>query len=133
MGLKHTNKEPFCPSCEEKLKQADVKLREWFDDMREHFPTMHISCSYRGEKEQNEAVAQGKSKAVYPKSAHNKINEKGEPQAKALDIFELTAENTAKFDLEFYLKLWRASKFKYPLIWGGNFKSLGDSNHFELV
>ena len=132
MGLHHTNAELFCPLCEEKLKQAHAELHRWFYDMKEKFPQLHISCSYRGEKEQNQAVSQGKSKAKYPASAHNKTNEKGEPEARALDVFELK-DGKACFDSDFYVKLWKNSKQDFCMIWGGNFKSLGDANHFQLV
>lgn len=112
---------------------AHPALTIWFKAMREHFSTVHIYCSYRGLEEQNKAFKDGRSKLSYPYSKHNKTDEAGKPRAEALDLFQLTEERIAQFPYKFYERIALLSKDrKDPIRWGGTFKTLGDSNHFEL-
>lgn len=87
---------------------------------------MHVACAYRNKEAQNIAFTQGDSKLPWPQSKHNLM------PAKALDIFQ-QVEGRAIFDPIFCAKLNAESRLAdFPLRWGGEFKSLGDSGHFEL-
>lgn len=133
MSTLHHTKDAQCPMCEDKLKTADPELADWFHEMKKQFPQIHISCSWRGKTEQDKAFAEGKSKLKFPESPHNKAYPDGKPCSQALDIFALTQEGEAIFPKALYQKLWQVSKKDYAMIWGGNFQSIGDANHFQLA
>lgn len=133
MSTLHHTRDVKCPMCEDKLKTADPKIKDWFYDMKTKFPQLHISCSWRGKDEQDRAFKEGKSKLKFPESPHNKSDATGKPASQALDVFTLSEEGQAQFLQKFYLKLWQETKKDYAMIWGGNFKSLGDANHFQLA
>jgi hypothetical protein len=112
--------------CQEKLALAHPKLVAWFCAAKTRNPSMHVSWSYRDETSQKNAFAIGASKLHYPMSAHNK-----EP-AMALDIFQIDDSGKAVFDPVFCAKLAdEIRRANLPFIWGGNFKSLGDNDHFQ--
>jgi peptidoglycan L-alanyl-D-glutamate endopeptidase CwlK len=62
-----------------KLKQADIKLQTLLNEAIKYID-FTILCTYRGEKEQNEAYNHGKSKLQFPNSKHNSM------PSKAVDI-----------------------------------------------
>lgn len=62
-----------------KLKQADLKLQTLLNEAIKYID-FTIVCTYRGEKEQNEAYNKGNSKLQFPKSKHNSM------PSKAVDI-----------------------------------------------
>ena len=47
---------------------------------------MTVLCGWRGEFDQNKAVADGASKTPWPRSAHNKTDELGRPRSEAADV-----------------------------------------------
>lgn len=125
---------PICPGCETKLKDAHPIISEWF---REHVKPKHldchISCSFRGEKDQNEAKALGKSQLAWPLSAHNKSDDQGNPCAIALDLFELASNGMAVWRYKYFREIAQECEgLDISIRWGGTFKSLGDYCHFEL-
>lgn len=124
---KHTN-DAVCPLCEEKLRDADSVIADWFrNQVKPKWPTAHISWAYRGEAEQNKAYELGYSKAKYPNSLHN-LN-----PSRALDLFELD-EGKAKFNPLFFAAINEMNeKLKIKIRWGGKFKKLADYSHFELA
>lgn len=124
--LHHTS-DAFCPSCEDKLKQAHGELITWFRWAKGKYPTLHISWSHRDQQAQEEAYAQGRSHAHFPASPHNKL------PSLALDIFQINDQGRAVWDSVFCAKLADETlKEKLPIIWGGHFKSLGDNDHFQV-
>lgn len=130
---KHENHsiEKLCPSCAEKLLDADIRLRNWFlETVNPKFPNAHISWSYRDAENQNKAFAQSRTNFVYPLSPHNKTNNIGKPYARALDLFKLTEDGKADFPFDFYKSI--SELITKDMKWGGNFKHLGDSDHFQL-
>lgn len=132
-GLHHQSGS-VCGLCVGKLDQAAPELRRWFKEMKAIFPTLHVSCAYRGKEEQNKAFASGKSKLKFPESRHNAVDRDGRPAARALDVFSLTEEGIASFAAPFYEAIWKECKKRQDcVVWGGNWKSLGDANHFELI
>ena len=121
--IPHHTSEPVCPLCEQKLSAAHEKLIEWFHDLKSRHPDVHISWSFRDETSQEQAFQDGKTKLHFPLSAHNK------QPAMALDIFQIDDSGKAKWDPVFCAKVAQES----PLLrWGGDWKSLGDRDHFEL-
>jgi hypothetical protein len=133
MNVPHTS-DPTCPSCETKLCQAHVSLRDWFHKVKAANPNVHISWSYRGQEDQEKAFQEGKSKLHYPDSAHNKVGQDEQPCARALDLFQIDEDGVARFSPPFYAKLAaQCLDDRDPIRWGGTFKSLGDKDHFELA
>lgn len=126
--IPHHTSDPVCPLCELKLKDAHDKLGEWFRDMKGKHPSLHISWSYRDKASQEQAVSHGASKLHYPASAHNKM------PSLALDVFQIDESGRASFDPVFCAKLNSESQAAgYTLKWGGQWKSLGDSDHFQIT
>jgi hypothetical protein len=132
--VKHTNDGAACPSCEEKLLQAHHTIAQWFrSDVKPKHQDAHISWSFRDKKSQNECVTMGRSKLVFPLSAHNKSDDQGNPCALALDLFKLCSNGMASWEWKFCKDIAdEAVSAGAPILWGGAWKSLGDYDHFEL-
>ena len=132
MSISHQNVQE-CPRCIEKLMWAHPSLKTWFIWILGNHANAHISWSYRGEQAQNEMYEKGLSKLKYPLSKHNKTDEKGNPSAQALDLFQLV-DGKAVFDPDWYTILNRQNKdWNVPIRWGGDFKNFKDLDHFELM
>lgn len=131
---KHTNSTSTCAACELKLKDAHPSLAEWFRENVKHLhPDCHVSWSFRGEKDQNEAHAEGKSQLAWPMSAHNKSDDQGNPCAMALDLFQLASNGMSCWSWKYFKTIAAETKQTHPNIeWGGNWKTIADSDHFEL-
>lgn len=94
---------------------------------------MHVSWAFRDQKFQDAALASGASHLKWPTSKHNH-QENGAPCSLALDVFQINEDGMAVFDPIFCARLNAASVVAgYKLRWGGEFKSLGDAGHFELI
>lgn len=131
--MMHAQNETECPRCEAFLKLAHPRIVEWFAAIKTTFSNAHIYCSFRNEFDQNKAFSEGLSRLKFPNSRHNHL-EHNLPASLALDLFQLTEQNTALFPYKFYKQIWDLTQtLKYPVRWGGNFKNLGDSNHFEII
>jgi len=126
-GLHH-NQDEKCPMCEQKLSQAHPELAKWYrEQVKVNFPDAHISWSYRNQDDQEKAFLDGKTELHYPNSAHNKM------PAMALDLFEIDHSFQALFSPKFYSAVNSMNNGVTAKIkWGGVWKSLGDSDHFEL-
>jgi hypothetical protein len=122
-----------CPSCDEKLLTAHPDLREWFNKcVKPKFTDAHISWSFRDKFNQNQCVAEGKSKLKWPLSAHNKTDENGNPCAHALDLFELCSNGMARWSWKYFKEIAAESKAKqYPVDWGHDLWGW-DDDHFQL-
>lgn len=131
MSVHHANDVPACPLCEQKLKQAHPQIAAWFRDVvKPAFPEAHVSWSFRDQKSQNEACAEGKSKLPWPKSAHNACDASGVPCAKALDLFQLASNGMALWHWNFFKQI--SVLLTSDMKWGGIWKELGDFDHFSL-
>lgn len=130
----HHSPGPECPSCENKLQQAQPALADWFRmRIKPNFPDAHISWSFRDEENQNECFANGSSHAPWPKSPHN-YAENDVPRSKALDLFQLTHDNKALFPPSFYRDITALTEASGdPIKCGLKNPELGDHDHFELV
>ena len=123
---KHTNIGE-CPSCAEKLLRAHPMLRTWFLKRKTQIEQLHVSWSYRDAASQEQAFQEGKSKLHFPNSAHNK------QPALALDCFMLDLDGVAQWPPTMFAKINAMNEADAdPIIWGGNFKSIGDSDHMQL-
>lgn len=110
--------------------QAHPDLAKWFREIvKPKFNDCHISWSYRGRDDQEKAFLDGKSKLHFPLSAHNKSDDQGNACAMALDLFELDYNGIARWAWGYFRSIAQMSP---ELRWGGDFKDLGDSDHFEL-
>lgn len=130
-GFKHTNDALICPSCEAKLKQAHPVLAAWFNDViKPRFKDCHVSWTYRGKEDQNEAHAEGKSRLAWPKSKHNAMDEQGNPCAKAIDLFQIASNGMGVWSWRYFKDI--SAFMPDELEWGGNWKGFADSDHYEL-
>lgn len=123
-----------CPSCEAKLKSAHRDLDKWFREfVKPKFPSAHVSCAFRNKYEQNQAHAEGKSRAPWPKSKHNHIAQDGTPCALAIDLFELASNGMACWHMGYFRKIAQESEAAgYTIEWGGLWPSLADGPHFQM-
>lgn len=88
-----------------------------------------IICGHRGEEEQNQALAEGRSKTSYPHSNHNSM------PSLAVDAAPYPIDWTDKQRfIEFgnYVE-GVAAGMGIKIKWGGRFNSFFDGPHFELV
>jgi hypothetical protein len=88
-----------------------------------------IICGYRGEEEQKRAHDDGKSFLKFPESKHNK------KPSMAVDIapYPIDWDNIKRFiKLSEHIKQ-TAKDLNISIWYGGDWKSLKDSPHYELV
>lgn len=129
--LRHTA-DDVCPLCEDKLLCAHPRIADWFRRLKKRHPNVHVSSSWRGQSEQNQLFKEGKTRAPFPKSKHNHM-EDGRPCSLALDLFQIDEDGVARFAPLFYAKVNAENEADRELIrWGGKFKSFVDGPHFEL-
>lgn len=121
---RHTG-DSVCPSCEEKLATAHSKLGDFFRLAKAKYPDLHVSWAYRDQASQDQAFTDGKSKLKFPDSAHNKT------PSLAIDLFQIDEQGLAVFDGVRMAKV--CEEFGQGIKWGGQWRSLGDSDHFELI
>ena len=124
MSLHHSS-DPLCPLCESKLTQAHPSLVQWCRGVKAQYPNAHVSWAFRDEADQDQALAEGKTKLVWPNSAHNKT------PAMALDLFQIDANGLGVWSPQFFVSL--ANTLPNTMKWGGRWKDLGDDDHFELI
>lgn len=93
----------------------------------------HKDCSiikgHRNKAEQNFAFRTGKSQLIFPKSFHNKM------PSFAVDVIPYPCNWS---DLDSFRELADlvkviASCYNIPIIWGGDWTTLVDMPHYELV
>lgn len=120
-------------------QHVDYRLRYWAalyqEYARKHGIPLYVHAAYRGEADQNAAVARGVSKASFPRSAHN-IGE-------AVDIvhgkfhWDMTRQEWSMLHvlglraLDVLNARLRKDR-RFDLTWGGDFKSLYDPAHWEI-
>lgn len=129
--MKHSNSPKSCSSCEEKLKDAHPDIAAWFrDKVKAKFQDCHVSWSYRGSDDQEQAFLDGKSELHFPLSPHNKSDDQGNPCSLALDLFELDYNGQARWAWAYFRSI--AEVEAEAVFWGGQWPHLGDADHFEL-
>lgn len=119
----------FCIGCALKLKDAHPELDRFFREyVLPKYSRAHISWSFRGEEDQEQAYRDGKSKLHWPHSPHN------QKPSLAIDLFEIDENGRAKWDPKFFAMIAQEAVIHgLPIVWGGSWKSIGDTDHFELT
>lgn len=121
-----------CLLCNEKITTADPELQHWWVKIKEEMPSCHISWAFREKKIQDLFVKEGKSRALWPTSAHNFMKDE-KPCARAVDLFQLSGDGKALFSPGFYFNISQfLIKLDAPIDWSGSWKTFGETNHFEL-
>lgn len=124
---KHTHGSD-CDGCNDRLDEVHVLLQSFFYQLKDVYEDAHISHGFRDIADQNAAFASGASKLQWPNSKHNKL------PSEAIDIFQINENGKAVFDPRFCHEAYKLSiKLGFKFRWGGQFKTLGDFGHFELV
>lgn len=133
-SFKHVNGLTSCPLCELKLTQAHPRLAEWFRKrVKPNYPEAHVSWSYRGKDDQEQAFLDGKSKLHYPNSKHNTVDETGAPLSEAIDLFELDYHGQASWPWKFFRDIATMADLSAdPIVWGGTWADISDGDHFQL-
>jgi hypothetical protein len=122
--MKHVNTGD-CPLCNEKLKDAHPRLRAFWKPFQAEHKDAHISWTFRGEADQNDAVRRGTSSLKWPLSKHNKR------PSLALDAFRLLPTG-ADWGHKWYNEVFGPAVEAFGLKWGGRFKR-PDRPHCELL
>lgn len=112
------------------LATCDFRLQDLANMMlaRSEFD-LTITCAYRGEEEQEQYFAEGKSKAHFGQSKHNVF------PSKAIDIcpYPIKWDSDDRRWQEMALNaMWCAGKLGFEITWGGSFKSICDKPHFQI-
>jgi len=132
--MKHENGVDRCPRCEEKLKEANSTLIAFFYWVRTNHPDVHISWSFRDEANQDQCFSAGLSRLRWPNSPHNALNLLGQACSEALDLFRLNGDGKAEWPADYFKAINDETKTAgLPILWGGNFKHLGDLDHFQMT
>lgn len=127
-AIPHHTSGPICALCEYKLSLAHLDLVKWFRDLKSRHPDAHVSNSFRDKEGQELAFTHGMTRLHFPDSAHNK------QPSMALDIFQIDDAGKAVFDPVFCAKVNEESlSLGHQLKWGGQWKTLGDNDHFEMT
>ena len=87
-----------------------------------------VICGYRGEKEQNDAYNNGKSRVQFPHSKHNL------QPSMAVDLapYPIDWNDLKRFHELAGRILEVANLLEIPLIWGGHWRTFKDYPHFEI-
>lgn len=127
-AIPHHTSDPVCALCEAKLAQADPYLATWFrDHVKPFHHDIHVSWSFRDATDQETAFRDGKTKLHYPDSPHNLL------PSRAIDLFQLDASGHAVWCPRPFAALDAYNKTNcLSILWGGEFKSLGDYDHFQI-
>lgn len=95
--------------------------------------TVKILTTYRDAKTQNAVASLGLSRAKAGQSPHNCLNEAGKPYSKAFDFGVFVDGDYVKDGGDPYYTECGAIGKKLFLEWGGDFKSIFDPSHLELM
>lgn len=115
-----------CKSCVKLINRYPnfhPDLAKWFWDLQTKNPEVHTSCAGRGYLEQEAAFDNESSRAHFGQSAHN--------YNMALDLFQLTPDNEARFDISWYEEvIW--PELQPWLLWYGNEGPYREYPHVEV-
>lgn len=128
---KHSVRQP-CESCDTKIGELDPNFARFVISILKSFDDCHISTAFRGQVAQNAAFVLGKSRLRWPNSKHNKTDPNGLPNSRAVDLFRIDDSGKAHFEQSFYTRIYDyCVDNKFPIFWGGLWKTLKDFPHFE--
>lgn len=124
----------FCGHCEQDLKKAHPVLVQWFYWVKALHLDAHICWAFRDREDQDMAFEKGLSKLKWPESKHNALDTDGNPCSRALDVFQIKSDGKAYFDVDWCAVVNEETKKQnFPIKWGGDFKTLKDFDHFEMI
>jgi peptidoglycan L-alanyl-D-glutamate endopeptidase CwlK len=109
------------------LGQCHPDLQKVAHEAIKHYD-FTVICGHRNKADQDKAVREGKSKAKWPTSKHNKTPS----QAFDATPVPLDWNNIESFRTMARHMKEAAKKVGVPITWGGDFKSFFDGPHFEL-
>lgn len=120
-------KNSFSRFSEERLSTCHPDLQRLFRAVLE-VADCTILCGFRGEKEQNAAVASGASKAKWPTSSHN-----SQPSL-AVDVMPCPLDwNNAQAIFAFSkIVKQKAKELGIVVYWGGDWVTFKDRPHWSL-
>lgn len=132
--MKHENGVEICSRCETKLQEAHPHLKVFFQWVKINHPDAHVSWTFRDQANQDECFRMGKSKLQWPKSPHNAMDLFGKPCSEAIDLFVLSNDGKAEWPTGWFKTVSQQMKDAgMPFKWGGDFKTLGDADHFQMA
>lgn len=117
----------FGPNSQKNLASADLRLRGVFHAVVKHFDCS-IVCGHRDREAQELAFKEGKSKARWGKSPHNRS------PSMAVDAIPYPSGYEDEKRMERFAGYVQATANMHGihLTWGGDFKSIHDPAHFEI-
>jgi len=138
-----------CLGCMDKLAGAHKFLSDWFwKHVVPNYSNAHVAWAYRGQADQDAFYHNGTSRLQWPHSAHNKrapidmgrvydpsdeTDPNTKPEAMAIDLFQIV-DGVAIWPTKFFYDLANdIRKLDLPIYWGGQWKSLGDKDHFQYM
>lgn len=110
-----------------RLATCDPELQLLFNDVLEHWDCA-ILVGHRDKAEQDKAFHDGFSRASWPTSNHNYS------PSRAVDVapWPIDWNDIERFKDFAALVKKRAEALKVKIVWGGDFTSIKDYDHFEL-
>jgi len=123
----------ICSGCNKLLEMCHPEMEKFFMWAKSFNEDLHISEGWRSQEDQAKDFDEGRSELKWPMSKHN-FTMNGYPYSLALDLFQMDEHMRTKYDHNFYEQLYNeALEAGFSIRWGGSFKSLQDSDHFELI
>lgn len=118
---------PSCDGCNERLTQAHDSISDFYYFIKQKYHNVHCSWVYRGKEDQEKMFDEKSTFAHFGESKHNLL------PAQAIDLFQINENGAAVFDGVFCAGINKLAKLNgFDLKWGGDFKKIGDSGHWEL-
>lgn len=123
-----------CPRCEKMLEQAHPYFSVLWKTLKSEFPTVHISTTFRSEKDQEVAFQQGRSRLHWDASDHNRMDSSGKECSRAIDLFEINKDGVAIWSHSQFFKIaeW-LERNDYPVGSGIRWTKFKDGPHFFLL
>lgn len=120
----------ICDWCEHILEEVIPYMDDFFHWAKKAYSTLHIAEGWRDEVSQNKDFSEGRSEKKWPDSKHNHT-ENGLPCSLALDLFRLSEDGKANYDINFYADLYKeAIDADFNIRWGGKWH---DYDHYEMI
>jgi len=118
----------FSEKSKERLQSCHSDLQKLFFDVIQ-MADCAILCGHRDEADQAAACAKGNSNTPWPTSKHNSC------PSLAVDVapYPIDWNDIQRFKDFATLVKERASALGIAIRWGGDFRTLADYDHFELV
>ena len=119
----------FSPRSQAALDSAHPDVQRLFQAVLAAGHDCTILVGHRGQEEQDECCRRGVSKTPWPTSKHNSM------PSNAVDVmpYPIDWDDGKRLDAFALIVFATAAKLGIGVRWGGNFKSLIDKPHWELL